>query len=429
MSEQYRYPYWLTSVESLIIQISLEWRGLVMKLLIVVSLTIISISLSQSITELDLSSYGELGPIVLENGTVYACIERENDEPYQYSGILAIDSNSGDEIWFYSLPRGDATYEIVPFGIQFYSHRIFAKVREMGIICINAVSGEEIFRLERSARFIAPMILDNEFLYAATTSEVIKLDALTGEVFWSQQIEETEEGIPQSVSHIFLDEERLYAGCIQSTMRCFDTEYGLLVWFADDPWLREGDGWLATQYASDSLLFVGTQATETTIVEAATGMTISYMKGCRFLAGDEEGIYLHRNVDGISYICFFDPDTGIEISRNPAGSYMLNSLELNEDYIVSNCHEGELRIFSRRDSEALGDEIFSKSVSAEDIAITVQGNSIFAVSEDGIVFFIDIGLTDFWELETGLTVDYPILADEGILVIPSEHSLYLLQYP
>ncbi len=56
-----------------------------MKLLIIVSLTIISISLSQSITELDLSSYGELGPIVLESGTVYACIERENDEPDQHS--------------------------------------------------------------------------------------------------------------------------------------------------------------------------------------------------------------------------------------------------------------------------------------------------------------------------------------------------------
>lgn len=400
-----------------------------MKLFVIISLMTISISLSQSITEVDLSSYGELGSTVLECGKVYACIEREHDEPDQYSGILAIDANSGDEVWFYSLPLGEAAYEIVPYGIQFYSDRIYAKVTDSGVICLDAQSGEEVFQLEMEARLIAPLVLDNGFLYAATTSELIKLDALTGGLYWSQQIEDTEDGIPQSVSHMFLDDGRLYVGCIQSTMRCLDAETGLLVWYREDPWLREGDGWLATEYASESLLLVGTSATEITILEAATGELISYLRGCRFLAGDDEGIYLHQTLDGSSYVVLCDPDTGTEISSSPADSYKINDLEIAGDRIAANCHEGELRIFSRSDSAALGEEMFSKDISAENIAITVRDDRIFAASEDGFVFSIDTDLSDSWELDTGSVFEEPIIAGEGFLIIPSEHFLYLLQYP
>ncbi len=400
-----------------------------MKRSVILVLLLFCASYPQTGTEIRLPGVDEIVDINLGEESVFACVQYRDAETDRINGIIALDVETGEELWFHGTDYDDYL-STVPHDVQFHDNKVYAAVSHYGILCLDARSGTEIFIREITGDIIAPIIIDNDVLYAASTSELVAMDANTGEDAWNLIMEPCEDGIPRPVSHIYLHDDMLLAGSIYPSLRCVDSRTGRLLWITtEDPWVCESSSWVEVIEVFDNTAYIKTSSPELTIMDLNSQDVIAFHKNCIYLAGDEEWIYLYYPEDVESLICLVEPESGLITDRVvPDIQIDIKEMEFTQDLLCFGSWDGQFWIHPRNNFNGLSNCTFVRQISEEDIEVEISGERIFAVSEDGIVFSISTQLEDEWIIETGLEFEDPLLVDGARCIIPTANSLYVIDY-
>jgi len=246
--------------------------------------------------------------------TAFAAVEYE-EEGSRCSGILAIEMETSSELWYHETNQDDDFYTNVPYQLQYSNGRIYSLVSFLGIICLDAGSGEEVFLWECGSYIHAPFILNSGTIYTATACDVIKLDALTGDTLWELPVERENSDFPLTLSHLFLGCGKLLVGSIQTPLFCVDPSTGEMIWRNEDIQGWQGSSYSGAMHISENLVFATANQEEVAVINADDGSLITFYDNSRYLESDDKGTYIVICEDDERYLCAIDPVSGVISSR------------------------------------------------------------------------------------------------------------------
>ncbi len=258
------------------------------------------------LSTVDIYPYGEIAEFCVQDGIMYASMEPDWMDDGSAASLMALDLASGAPVWIRSASTGSSIS--TPWDLQLSGGCLYAITGNSGLICKAAGTGETEFLWESPDHFIAPLIVQGDTLSAGWKNGVAAMLSRTGELIWRFDEELGEIGMYPTIIDIQKRGNRLYAGSILPSVRCFDAVNGELMWTSNEVMDSRGGGYAAIDFASDSCVFVSTASDEITVLNASDGTRSNCFENCRYLAGDEEGIYLHSFL-GNSILCL-DPVTG-----------------------------------------------------------------------------------------------------------------------
>ena len=259
--------------------------------------------------DMGLPGVDEIEYLVCNEGTVFAAVEYE-EESTRRSGILAIETETSDELWFYETDSDDNFYSNVPYQIQYSDGRIYALISYLGILCLDAASGEELFLWECGSFIHAPFILNSGNIYTVTACDVVKLDALAGYTVWELPVERENSDFPLTLSHLFLGCGRLLVGSIQTPIFCVDPFTGEMIWRNEDIRGWQGSSYSEAVHISEDLVFASANKEEVAVIDADDGSLIVFYENSRYLESDDQGTYIVIREDNERYLCTIDPVSG-----------------------------------------------------------------------------------------------------------------------
>lgn len=259
--------------------------------------------------DMGLAGVDEIEYFACNEGTAFAAVEYE-EESARGSGILAIEKETSDELWFYETDRDDNFYSNAPYQIQYCDGRIYSLVSFLGILCLDAGSGEELFLWECSSYIHAPFILNSGNVYTVTACDVVKLDALTGDTVWELPVERENSDFPLTLSHLFLGCGRLLVGSIQTPIFCVDPYTGEMIWRNEDIRGWQGSSYSGARHISENLVFATANQEEVAVIDADDGSLIAFYDNSRYLESDDWGTYIIIREGAERYLCTIDPVSG-----------------------------------------------------------------------------------------------------------------------
>jgi outer membrane protein assembly factor BamB len=384
-----------------------------------------SVLLGWEIREIDLPGVYEIVNLEFCNGIVYACVEY--DEYSRCNGIIAIDIETGEELWFHKTGSEDNVDRNVPYEIRYWNGRIYSTVSHLGILCLEASSGADEFLWEYSGYLHAPFVLKNGYLFAATPSELIKLDADAGQTEWVLTLESEDGETPLTLSDLSMDHGKLLVGSIQTPMFCASPSTGEILWRNEDIQGWRDDSYSGTRYISEHLVFATVDAGDMAVLNAVDGSLAAFYDNCRYLGSDDGGIYLVLLENDERHLCALDPGSG-EISLRVVLDQDISSIATTGDILCTGSSDGQFLVLRRSELTDEAERIYGRRISTENISVTVYGDRIFAISEDGIIFSVNSRLEDELEIESGYEFTGPALFSEGRCVLPAQNSLLVLDY-
>jgi outer membrane protein assembly factor BamB len=379
-----------------------------------------------SLTEMDLSLYGEIGEFAVSEGILYASFSGITADSIQRYGILAMDITSGVELWLNDTSGDNHRYNYTPRNLQLHDGRLYAVIHKTGLLCLDSTTGDEEFLWRTEEGIISRYIFEEDIIYVASKIEIAVMDAATGEIFWTFQDELHEIGMHETLIGLYLKAGRLYVGSISSSIRCFDAATGEFIWRANYVVDSGGAGYAHTHYVSGKLVFASSASDELSMLDTGTGRLISFIENFIYKAGDEAGLYVY-NWDEKS-LCEIDPASGMITDHPGPGTDMdlySSHFILTDDLICAGSPSGMLWIASR-DETVETDEGILLDITDEKIWLTAQDENIYAISEEGLVFSINVRTHDTVEINTMFEADGLIRIEDGTGYFRSGSSLIIL---
>lgn len=264
--------------------------------------------------DMDLAGVDKIEYFACNEGTVFAAVEYEEGSARRV-GILAIEMETSSELWYHETDQDDNFYSNVPYQLQYCDGRIYSLVSFLGILCLDAGSGEELFLWVCGSYIHAPFILNSGNIYTATACDVIKLDALTGDTLWELPVERENSDFPLTLSHLFLGCGRLLVGSIQTPLFCVDPSTGEMIWRNEDIQGWQGSSYSGAIHISEDLIFATANQEEVAVIDADDGSLITFYDNSRYLESDDQGTYIIIREDDERYLCTIDPVSGSISSR------------------------------------------------------------------------------------------------------------------
>ncbi len=397
-----------------------------MKLTAVLTVLLLSAASAFVQTELDLSRFGVIGGFAVRDGIFYAAVQEDGADSSLGCGIFALDTYSREDIWFFGSSEIDEWDDQALWELQFHDGRLYAAIHSVGLLCLDAETGEKEFLWETGGTIIAPIIIEDGTLYTASKTKLVAMDAATGEIFWTFVDEPGEMGMVPTMIDLYLNNGRIYVGSIASSIRCFDAATGEYLWTSESVVDTHGGGYAHTNYVSDSLVFTEVAGHDITMLDAESGRMVSFIEGCQFLAGDEEGVYVFVFTEGI---CELDPESGLLTGR--PGPYADLSIydsyaDLTDDLLCLGCDHGEIWIIPRSESVQMEEEAMIQSLSDEQIWATAQDGMVYAISRDSYFLSLDTRTGNTAGYRTGFNAHWPITIENDRGYFPSGSHLIII---
>lgn len=259
--------------------------------------------------DMDLAGVDKIEYFASNEETVFAAVEYEEGSA-RGVGILAIEMETSSELWYYEIDQDDNFYLNLPYQQQYCDGRIYSLVSFLGILCLDAISGEELFLWECGSYIHAPFIFNSGNIYTATAYDVIKLDALTGDTLWVLPVEGENSDFPLTLSHLLLGCGRLLVGSIQTPLFCVDPAKGEIIWSNEDIQGWQGSSYSEAIHISEDLVFVTSSSEEVAVFDADDGSLITFYDNSSYLESDGQGIYIIIREEDDRYLCTIDPVSG-----------------------------------------------------------------------------------------------------------------------
>ncbi len=379
------------------------------------------------ITELDLSPYGNFSEFVVRDGILYASLHGEGATSTGGCGILALDIGTGEELWFRGSTGDDTSFEDTPWNLQYHDGRLYSVIYSVGLLCLDAETGEQEFLWQTGATVIAPSIIEDGTLYVASKTRLAAMDAATGEILWTFSDSPGEMGMVPTLIDINLHNGKLFAGSIIPSVRCFDAATGEFLWRSEGVLDTGGAGYAHIHHVSDVLAFVTTASGELTMLDTGSGRMVATVSDCEYLAGDENGVYLYLFNEGD--LCEMEPETGMTTWCGAPETFVdlySSQLVLSEDMFCIGASDGQIWLGSRLQDDLLIDGGTVMDFSDAGVWVTALDEQFLAVSGDGHVLLIDAGTLDSRELDTGVPTWMPITVENGTGYFPSGSSLIII---
>ena len=380
-----------------------------------------------SVQVVDLAAWGEMGAYCAKDGTLYASF-RDEDDFSLFCGIVAIDLGMGESLWIYDTTLEEASARGSAWWIRLDEGRLYALVNGLGVVCLDAGTGEEFFRWEPEDHIIAPFVLEDGVLYAASTTEVVALDAATGELLWRWEDTCGEIGMWPTIINIYFHEDRLYIGCILPGIFCFDALTGELLWESEGVMDSGGGGYAHTEQVSDSLVFVSTSSEELSLLDAGTGWAIGCLQYAEYMAGDSRGIYAyHWDEDAVLEL---DPLTGELTGRllPESGMGLWDSHAImTPDALCMGTGDGWLILVPRTEDPG-SQMIRTWHLSDERLTLAADRDRAMALSSEGNLLMVDLRTLEAEYMETDLEAKGALTLLHGLACFPTPGGLALIEY-
>ena len=384
-------------------------------------------SLSYGILEIDLAARGEIQDFSYTDGVIYISLKETTE---QHSGVVAVNADNGEELWFYSVPEMETPEKVFSRQIEVYGENVYVHLVHLGVLCLNADTGNHNFIWECPSWFHWPPVHAEDRLYISSHGKVSMLNTLTGDQLWEYSVDSEPIDIPCPISDIHFSGERIYVGSICPYLRSLNARTGEPVWMTDEPWRSRTSSYLTIEDVIKDLVIVSANDAELAALNVRSGEQILFLDHCHYLDGDSIGVYLHHEENDKAYLYLLDPATGRLVdSIETDCDFCWSSPVLTSELLCLPCDGGKLQIFSRG-PDGLQSFIYQRRVSDSTIMLAVNNHRLFAVSEDGVVFSISLQLDDEREESTGLNFDEPLLVDDSRLIVVSEDRkcIYVFEY-
>ncbi len=382
---------------------------------------------AHSVTSNDL--FSDIYDYVIKDGVLFASMLGDESDPDFGSGILAMDIDTGRELWFYGTSGAHSRSYDTPWDLRVKDGRIYALVNTSGLHCLDSGTGRLIYLVEFSETVIAPYILTEDVLYVASKTEVIAVDLFTGETLWSFLDQAGSMGMHPTITNISIDDGMLYIGSISPNVRCLDAGKGELVWVSTGVMDSDGAGYANIAHVSSNLIFVSTASGELSILDRSNGQAITYIEGCKVMTTSEEAVYIYDFYS--DQLKALDPESGT-VTREfvPMEGMSLYSSQVVccEEAISFGCRDGTLLLFPIGDIRYGSREFVVIDLADSPLQISCYEGTIFTASETGDIALVNTNTFEvIWEIQTGIEITRPLQLYNGSLYFTSGSSFYTIR--
>ena len=373
--------------------------------------------------------FGDIYDYVIKDGVLFASILGDGSNPDYGSGILAMDIDTGKELWFYGTSDAHSWSNDTPWDLREKDGRIYALVNSSGLHCLDSGTGRLIHLVELSETVIAPYILTEDVLYVASKTEVIAFDLFTGETLWSFLDRAGPIGMHPTITNIYIDNGMLYIGSIIPNVRCLNAGNGELIWVSTGVMDSDGAGYANVAHVSSNLIFVSTASGELSLLDRSNGQVITYIEGCEVMAASEEIVYIYDFYS--NQLKALDPESGI-VTREfvPMEGMSLYSSQVVccEEAISFGCRNGTLLLVPIGNILDGSWEFMVIDLADSPLQISCYEGTIITASKTGDIALVNANTFEVvWEIRTGIEITQPLQLYNGSLYFTSGSSFYTIQ--
>lgn len=382
---------------------------------------------AHSVTSNDL--FSDICDYVIEDGVLFASMLGDESDPDYGSGILALDIDTGRELWFYGTSDAHSWSNDTPWDLRVNDGRIYALVNSSGLHCLDSGTGRLIYLAEFSDSVIAPYILTEDALYVASKTDVIALDLFNGEILWSFLDQAGPIGMFPTITNISIDDGMLYIGSIIPNVRCLDAGNGELVWESTEVMDSDGAGYANVAHVSSNLIFVSTASGELSLLERSNGQVITYIEGCKVMTTSEEAVYIYDFYS--EQLKALDPKSGTvtqEFVPMEGISLYSSQVVCCEEAISFGCRDGTLLLAPIGDIRYGSREFVVIDLTDSPLQISCYEGTIFTASETGDIALISTNTFEvIREIRTGIEITQPLQLYDGSMYFTSGSRFYTIQ--